>query len=225
MRKRYRIAISVTTGTLIACLICLPANADHESPITSEFDTGSRETYRSIKNIMATNSSCFTDSLSPSQETTAPYDRQLNSSYSQGTTDWFRREANKTKHRSVMPIDTELTRGRLNLPPTSTMGLAPVFGWAQETLLPGYNSRSMNELPPTRLDSFVAQAHQHKELIYGDESSWGWPPYFGFTEAHRINSGIIGRRSAGLTTGHGSMMPSAVGRDEFLGAEWSMSGP
>lgn len=241
MKKRYRIATSVTTGTLIACLICLPADADYGSTISSGFDTSLRETYRgftdlntnaiaqaetmsTIRNITA-NSPSLTNSLNPGRETIAPCGRQLNSLYSQGNIDWLRREADKTKHRSVVSIDTGLPEGSPNLPSTSTMGLAPIFGWGQGPLLPGYNSRSMNELPPTRLDSFVEQAHERKELIYGDESSWGYPPYFGFTQAHRIDSGIIGRRSAGLTTGHGSMMPSAVGRDEFLGAEWSMSGP
>lgn len=81
-----------------------------------------------------------------------------------------------------------------------------------------------NGLPPTMLDSFVKEAGVHGELIYGDESFDGPPPYECFSEAHRINTGIVGTRNEGLTTGHGSLMPDAWGRDEFLGQEWSQSG-
>jgi hypothetical protein len=79
-------------------------------------------------------------------------------------------------------------------------------------------------LPPTSMDSFVRQAAGNAELIYGDEGDEGPPPYSEFEYQNRINSGITGIRDQGLTTGHGSMMPSAWGRDEFLGAEWSLSG-
>jgi len=83
-----------------------------------------------------------------------------------------------------------------------------------------------NGLPPTQLDSFVLNAGVFAEHIYGDEStSFQPPPYDHFTEAHRINTGIRGERNVGLTTGHGSYMPSAVGHDEFLGNEWNQSGP
>jgi len=82
-----------------------------------------------------------------------------------------------------------------------------------------------NGLPPTRLDGFVLNAGAHAEHIYGDEGAVGPPPYDHFTEAHRINTGINGDRDLGLTTGHGSYLPDAFGRDEFLGApEWSQSG-
>lgn len=77
-----------------------------------------------------------------------------------------------------------------------------------------------NGLPPTSMDSFVRNAGAHAEAIYGDEGKDGIPEYEHFTQAHRINTGIVGVRDAGLTTGHGSMMPSAWGGDEF-----SMSGP
>jgi len=79
-------------------------------------------------------------------------------------------------------------------------------------------------LPPTNLDSFVAQSG-YNENIYGDEST-GLPPLFGFTQASRINTGILGVNNAGLTTGHGSYMPDAWGADEFLAppGEWSQSG-
>jgi hypothetical protein len=82
-------------------------------------------------------------------------------------------------------------------------------------------------LPPCRLDSFVAQAGSRAESIYGDEGVHTPPPFFGFTKDHRIATGITGQRDAGLTTGHGSYMPSATGRDEFISApgEWCYSGP
>ncbi|MGH9551743.1 MAG: hypothetical protein ACRD3W_20325 [Terriglobales bacterium] len=88
-----------------------------------------------------------------------------------------------------------------------------------------------NGLPPTSTDSFVSEAGFAAELIYGDESTGKGelngtpPPYNGFTPVHRIQEGIFDRRAAGLTTGHGSYMPSAWGRDEFLGAEFSVSSP
>lgn len=83
-----------------------------------------------------------------------------------------------------------------------------------------------NSLPPTRLDSFVLNAGGHAEHIYGDEGADGIPPYFGFNTVHRINTGIVGDRDAGLTTGHGSYMPDAFGADEFIAppGEWSQSG-
>lgn len=83
-----------------------------------------------------------------------------------------------------------------------------------------------NGLPPTSSDSFVLNAGADAELIYGDESVGRQPPpYMFFTEAHRINNGIRGDRNTGLTTGHGSYMPDASGRDEFSGmAESSQSG-
>lgn len=82
-----------------------------------------------------------------------------------------------------------------------------------------------NGLPVTSMDSFVLNAGGHAEHIYGDEGADGIPPYFEFTKAHRINTGITGQRDTGLTTGHGSYMPDAWGGDEFVdGPEWSQSG-
>jgi len=78
-------------------------------------------------------------------------------------------------------------------------------------------------LPPTNLDSFVYQAGGAADAIYGDEST-GLPPFYGFSQDHRINAGIFGQRDAGLTTGHGSFMPDAWGADEFIGNEWSWAG-
>lgn len=84
-----------------------------------------------------------------------------------------------------------------------------------------------NNLPPTVLDSFVYEAHEHREHIYGDEGKNGLPPYEWFSKAHRINTGILDERDKGLTTGHGSYLPDAAGADEFLmppNGEWSQSG-
>jgi hypothetical protein len=81
-------------------------------------------------------------------------------------------------------------------------------------------------LPKVQTDSFVREAGAHAEHIYGDEGISGPPPYMGFNTAHRINTGIMDIRDAGLTTGHGSYMPKAVGSDEFIAApgEWGQSG-
>ena len=83
-------------------------------------------------------------------------------------------------------------------------------------------------LPVCNLDSFVHQAGAQAEMMYGDEGTTGLPPLWGFTQASRINAGITGINDAGLTTGHGSYMPSAWGADEKLAppnGEWDMSGP
>jgi hypothetical protein len=83
-----------------------------------------------------------------------------------------------------------------------------------------------NGLPATTMDSFVNEAGWSQDLIYGDEGTDWIPPYFGFTYEHRINAGIFDQSDEGLTTGHGSYMPSAWGADEFLAppGEWSESG-
>ncbi len=86
---------------------------------------------------------------------------------------------------------------------------------------------SRNGLPATTMDSFVKNAGARADAIYGDEGQGDNPPpfYEGFTARHRINAGIVGQQDAGLTTGHGSRLPDAWGRDEYLGQEWSQSGP
>jgi hypothetical protein len=93
----------------------------------------------------------------------------------------------------------------------------------------GYTVAGRSSLPPTVMDSFVANAVQAKrgDAIYGDESQGeNPPPFMGFTADHRINAGITGAQDAGLTTGHGSRLPDAWGRDEFIGGqEWSQGGP
>ena len=75
-------------------------------------------------------------------------------------------------------------------------------------MVPGGGGR--NGPPNTRLDSFVLNAGGLSEAIYGDEGSSGPPPYFGFSQVHRIGTGIYNR---GLSTGHASVMPSAWGHD------------
>jgi len=95
-----------------------------------------------------------------------------------------------------------------------------------------------NGLPPTMLDSFVYEAMEMRDYIYGDEGVFGPPPYDEYTAAHRIDAGILDgsrvdtpggpeimdKRASGLTTGHGAWMPDGVGADEFVGNEWSYSG-
>ena len=83
-------------------------------------------------------------------------------------------------------------------------------------------AQRFNRLPPTQLDSFVHQAGSRAELIYGDEGTTTPPPYFGFDQSHRIDFGIMGQRDAGITTGHGSIMPSAWG---LAPNEFCQSGP
>ncbi len=83
-----------------------------------------------------------------------------------------------------------------------------------------------NSLPPCMTDSFVHEARENAEFIYGDEGFQSPPPYMEFTEDHRIERGIHDIRDAGLTTGHGSWLPNAWGNDEFIsaGGEWSQAG-
>ena len=86
-----------------------------------------------------------------------------------------------------------------------------------------------NGLPGTNMDSFVYQSMLNgtADSIYGDEGSNSIPPIStGFIYADRINNGIWGSNAAGLTTGHGSYLPSAWGFDEFISppGEWYQSG-
>lgn len=85
-------------------------------------------------------------------------------------------------------------------------------------------SASGRNLPTTTLDSFVRESG-YDENIYGDEGTDGLPPLDSFLPQNRIDFGIVGTRRAGLTTGHGSIMPAAWGGDEFCqGTEWVPSG-
>ena len=88
------------------------------------------------------------------------------------------------------------------------------------------HAQMQNGLPPTTMDSFVYNAGGLAESIYGDEGTTDIPPYFGFDPSHRINLGIASSPSGpGLTTGHGSSLPSAWGGDEFdMSEPWSQAG-
>lgn len=86
---------------------------------------------------------------------------------------------------------------------------------------PALNARG---LPPTNLDSFVYQAGGRAEEIYGDEGVDGLPPIDGFNAQNRIDAGIFGTRNAGLTTGHGSLMPAAWGWADGTSNEWAWTG-
>lgn len=121
--------------------------------------------------------------------------------------------------------------GNMNLPfnPGATTQTRGSNNYQNPHMGPGFfGSRSFarqngasvrNGLPPTSMDSFVLNAEGHAEHIYGDEGVDGLPPYDEFTPQHRINMGITGIRDAGLTTGHGSMLPPAQGGDEFVDYE------
>ncbi len=71
-------------------------------------------------------------------------------------------------------------------------------------LTPQIGISGSNGLPPCRMDSFVRNAGAMADLIYGDEGTDGPPPYYGFTDIHRIEAGIFGDTRQGLTTGHRS---------------------
>lgn len=76
-----------------------------------------------------------------------------------------------------------------------------------------------NGLPITSTDGFVENAGADAEPIFGGEGGNGRPVYEGFDPSHRIERGIHGDRADGLTTGHGSPLPSASGGDEFVKPE------
>lgn len=134
--------------------------------------------------------------------------------------------------RRTIAYGNAIVRGVRNGLPSVYRGTAysqPYLNGTSTNTLSYCNSNfagSRNGLPPTRLDSFVSNAGGHAEHIYGDEGADGLPPYNGYNTVHRINTGIMGDRDLGLTTGHGSYMPDAVGADEFLAppGEWSQSG-
>lgn len=94
--------------------------------------------------------------------------------------------------------------------PGASLSVPLAFARAQA----GGVARDRRGLPPTSLDSFVLNAGGMSEMIYGDEGAGGLPPYFGFDQGHRINTGIVGQRAAGLTTGHASALPEAWGWPE-----------
>lgn len=117
----------------------------------------------------------------------------LNSAGSQGNT---------TQGYKAMPSMRTGNQSLASLPVCTTAQFGYVAGGAPGTL------------PPTSMDSFVANAGGNAETIYGDEGgsngadgSNGMPPLSNFDT---IDSGIQGQTAAGLTTGHhDASLPSA----------------
>jgi len=107
-----------------------------------------------------------------------------------------------------------------NMLPANLRALVRVAG-GNGNSNPNLNSRG---LPYATLDSFVHQAGGRREEIYGDEGVNGLPPIDGFNAQNRIDYGILGTRNAGLTTGHGSIMPAAWGWADGTNNEWALSG-
>lgn len=121
-----------------------------------------------------------------------------------GTTNNFRREDSFGTTNQRLP----------DLQQTTTAILSPISG-----------PTGRNGLPMTSTDSFVLNSAGEAESIYGNEGTDGLSPYFEFTPDHRIERGITGARAEGLTTFHGSLLPSATGNDEFIGGtEWLQAG-
>lgn len=82
-------------------------------------------------------------------------------------------------------------------------------------------SPSLQALPPCVFDSNVKM----NEAVFGDEGIDDIPPYFGFDKSHRLKI-TIADPNPELSTFHGSMLPDAWGKDEFIGGpEMDMSGP
>lgn len=118
---------------------------------------------------------------------------QISSTASTGN---FGQQSFKTDEASQeLQKDSRLTRSMHVIPKTALVPLDQVFGGGRR-------------LPVTTLDSFVRNSAGSADQIYGDESTDGPPPFFTFTEEHRIERGI---HSANLTTGHRSELPEAWG--------------
>ena len=64
---------------------------------------------------------------------------------------------------------------------------------------------NINQLPPTKLSSFVADSG-FDENIYGDEGTTALPPIDGFQYENTIGAGVV---EPYLSTGHASPLPSA----------------
>lgn len=97
--------------------------------------------------------------------------------------------------RPAQPRPRDTGAQRVRLAPATTAILDRTFG-------------RLLFLPPTSMESFVRNSAGSADLIYGDEGTDGPPPFEGFDESHRINSGIY---TPGLTTGHRSALPEAWG--------------
>jgi hypothetical protein len=104
--------------------------------------------------------------------------------------------------------------------PTQFSGSTPLANTSQRLLTPT-NPKLGLGLPPTTLDSFVRDSG-FNDAIYGDEGGLFPPSASNFSY---ISTGFDKKSKEGLTTGHGSKLPSAWGGDEFHGNEHSVSGP
>ncbi len=100
-----------------------------------------------------------------------------------------------THSRPASPRPRDTGAQRVRLAPATSAILDRTFG-------------RLGFLPPTSMESFVRNSAGNADLIYGDEGTDGPPPFEGFDQSHRINSGIY---TPGLTTGHRSALPEAWG--------------
>jgi hypothetical protein len=131
---------------------------------------------------------------------------QTGSAYSNGTTGFQSNQGTTVGNPYVAPQGQTSATGSQNqgnLAPVGTPGGAagspgPTFGLNGTGYAPG-------SLPPTTLDSFVYNSG-YDDTIYGDEGSYGPPPYSDFDT---IGSGM--GSYGGLTTGHSSSLPSSWG--------------
>lgn len=107
--------------------------------------------------------------------------------------------------------------GAVAVPTNRTPAQLPKTMTAQYGHHPGV-ILSVNELPPTRLSSFVADSG-YDENIYGDEGTLGPPPIHGFEYNNTIAAGLCNcGNGEGLTTGH---HPDA---DMTHGPDWYAEG-
>lgn len=80
----------------------------------------------------------------------------------------------------------------------------------------GQTCRSLrSSLPATVLDSFVLQSGLDKHIYGGEGYLEPEDLSDGFSSARRIETGIDRQSKEGLTTGHGSYLPSAWGYDQY----------
>jgi len=95
--------------------------------------------------------------------------------------------------------------------PLMILGQNTFFAPSNLALQTQNHSMIGGKLPKTNMDSFVHQAgkYYNANMIYGDEGTYGPPPYKFFTPDHFIERGIGGENKKGLTTGHPSDAPSA----------------
>ncbi len=123
---------------------------------------------------------------------------------------------------AASPGETERTSAptnnfaRLDSQSTGTQRVAlPKAGFGVlSPAIPGASRR--NGLPDTRLDGLVNPSDARSEIVFGGEGNTGPPPVNGFEMQNRIGPTL----NPGLSTGHGSYLPSAQGAE----GEFSHSG-